>query len=899
MRPDPTFSMSLEQRIAQLRSQFQQQWQSGDSPRIEEYLSRVDESARQCLLRELLAVELALRSGAEQFPRIDQYRDRFPDQGLLVEQVFREASGASLAARTLASSDHATETESPEAPAGDAKESPTLPAALSPRAAAEDPVGDAGAAPSAKSSLTLEGFVRSLTVCGLMDQAEIDTFVEELPIADRPRDGKQLAQLLYRHKRLTRFQVQAVYQGKTRGLVLGNYEMLDWIGKGGMGQVYKAQHRRMKRVVALKTLPWDASKSSHAISRFQREVEAASRFSHPNIVTAFDADEARGVHFLVMEYVDGEDLSALVKRSGPLPVRTALDYLLQAARGLEYAHGHGVIHRDIKPANLLCDRQGTVKVLDMGLARFEQTVDVDSESSLTHTGQVMGTLDYMAPEQALDTRLADARSDIYSLGCSLYYLLTGRHPYGGDTLAKKLLAHRNDPIPRIASRRSDVPGSVEALFAAMVAKEPDERPQTMAEVIGLLEDCLERDRSSYRHSKTDLPARTTPSLEEPGRRVQRFEQPTPSNKVVQVAEEPVADSPDAVPMSPLRGPHAGERKARFESPADIFGFGCPVCQTRLHVRREHSGRRVKCPDCFSIVLVPTLSEQKRLPNKPITRPSTGNPTVSHRKLLQITAKDLVDKAKAEIEEVEREERDRSTVLFMRGFFDFVRDSRAIVRLITLTVWFALAVAPLQGVLQRLDSEEATPRLAGLSSEILALLGGLLLVTFLLSAARCAWAVVSDTSRGLERITHWPGISSRTWDGGFAFIVSAGLVSILPGLFLGLALSILRMTGMLFLGPLATFWAFFPPMLLSMRESRSAITPFSKHAWSRFWQRSEPREFTYLMTAVLLIVGCSGLATALRYPLPRNLVGATFFVVSAALYFRFLGRLFNHWESRHS
>src|SRR5262249_51945683 len=160
-----------------------------------------------------------------------------------------------------------------------------------------------------------------------------------------------------------------------------------------------------------------------------------------NIVTAFDADNANGVHLLVMQYVEGSDLSALVKRNGPLPVAHAVNCILQAAKGLEFAHKKGIVHRDIKPANLLLDKEGTVKILDMGLARLSADGDPGPQAELTNTGAVMGTVDYMAPEQALDTKTADARADIYSLGCTLFYLLTGRATFQGDSLMKKLLAH--------------------------------------------------------------------------------------------------------------------------------------------------------------------------------------------------------------------------------------------------------------------------------------------------------------------------------------------------------------------------------------------------------------------------------------------------------------------------
>ena len=202
---------------------------------------------------------------------------------------------------------------------------------------------------------------------------------------------------------------------------------------------------------------------------------------------AYDADEAGGTHFLVMEYVDGTDLSSLVKKRGPLPLDQALDCILQAARGLEYAHQHGVVHRDIKPANLLLDRQGTVKILDMGLARLDSAGG--QQDQLTGTGQIMGTVDYMAPEQALDTKHADARADIYSLGVTLWYLLTGRPLFDGETTVEKLMAHQTKPVPSLRSACPDVSPELEAVFAKMVAKTPEARYQTMAEVIADLERC--------------------------------------------------------------------------------------------------------------------------------------------------------------------------------------------------------------------------------------------------------------------------------------------------------------------------------------------------------------------------------------------------------------------------
>jgi len=324
----------------------------------------------------------------------------------------------------------------------------------------------------------LEQFVKHLEDSGILAG---DTLNDFLPPKSEPKDAEELARELVRKKKLTKFQAEEVYRGKGKSLVLGNYTILDKIGAGGMGQVFKAEHRRMKRTVAVKMLPTGMMKNPAVVARFEREVTAAAKLNHPNIVTAFDADNVNGVPLLIMEYVEGSDLAALVKKNGPFSVEQAVNFVLQTASGLEAAHAEGIVHRDIKPANLLLDKKGTVKILDMGLARISG--DAPGQAELTNTGTVMGTVDYMAPEQALNTKSADARADIYSLGCSLFYLLTGKATYDGDTLMAKLLAHRDQPIPSIRAIRPEVPEAVEAIFSRMVAKRLEDRYQTMTEVI--------------------------------------------------------------------------------------------------------------------------------------------------------------------------------------------------------------------------------------------------------------------------------------------------------------------------------------------------------------------------------------------------------------------------------
>ncbi len=334
-------------------------------------------------------------------------------------------------------------------------------------------------------AVAFEQFIQGLEHSGIISPGDLRAVCEKLP-HDRQHDAQELARELVRQKILTTYQVKEAYQGKAKDLVLGNYTILDQIGQGGMGQVFKAQHRRMDRIVAIKMLPAAVTKDNAAVARFEREVKAAAKLEHPNIVTAHDADEANGRHFLVMQYVEGTDLSALVKKNGPLPVEQAVSCITQAARGLEYAHGEGVVHRDIKPANLLLDKKGVVKILDMGLARLESAAGAD-QAELTGTGQIMGTVDYMSPEQALDTKHADERSDIYSLGCTLWYLLTGHSAFGGESVMAKLLAHREQPIPSLQAACPGVTPVLETVFTKMMAKKEEDRYQSMSEVVVELE----------------------------------------------------------------------------------------------------------------------------------------------------------------------------------------------------------------------------------------------------------------------------------------------------------------------------------------------------------------------------------------------------------------------------
>ncbi len=306
------------------------------------------------------------------------------------------------------------------------------------------------------------------------------------------RDPRTLAGELVRRGWLTPYQVNQLFQGRAAQLVLGPFLLLERLGEGGMGQVFKARHRKLGRLVALKVIRKERLSHPDAVRRFRREIQAAAQLSHPNIVLALDADEHEGTHFFAMEYVQGTDLAKHVKQVGPLPVAQAWEYVRQTALGLQHAFERGLVHRDIKPHNLLLMPQtGTVKVLDMGLARLRsESPDEASCTALTAEGTMMGTPDYVAPEQAMDARSADIRADLYSLGCTFYFLLTGRVPFPGGSLMEKLFRHQNEQPRPVRDYRPDVPPPVAAVVHRLLAKRPADRFQTPAELIAALAAAL-------------------------------------------------------------------------------------------------------------------------------------------------------------------------------------------------------------------------------------------------------------------------------------------------------------------------------------------------------------------------------------------------------------------------
>jgi WD40 repeat protein/tRNA A-37 threonylcarbamoyl transferase component Bud32 len=335
---------------------------------------------------------------------------------------------------------------------------------------------------------TLTGFAEALRHARLLEPDQLEAVAGDL--RTRFPEPKALAAELLRRGWLTAYQANLLLQGRGRELLLGSYVLLERLGEGGMGQVFKARNWKLGKIVALKIIRKERLANADAVRRFHREIRVAGQLSHPNIVLAYDADEVGGTHVFAMEYVEGQDLARLVKDKGPLPVALACDCARQAARGLQHAFEKGMVHRDIKPHNLLLTPQGIVKILDMGLARLTPVGD-DSESTTTVTqeGAVMGTPDYMAPEQAEESHGVDIRADLYSLGCTLYHLLAGRPPFVGGTLLQKLRKHQSDrPVP-LEQLRPEVPPAVAAVASRLMAKRPEDRYQTPAEAAAALAAC--------------------------------------------------------------------------------------------------------------------------------------------------------------------------------------------------------------------------------------------------------------------------------------------------------------------------------------------------------------------------------------------------------------------------
>ena len=345
-------------------------------------------------------------------------------------------------------------------------------------------------------------FLANLRQSGLLEEREIAAVADQLP---EDAKSKHVARALMNRGLLTKFQAERLLSGRPTAFVLGQYRILDKLGRGGMGHVYKAEHRTMNRVVALKVLSPKLIQSDRAQDLFLREVRAVARLVHANIVTAFDANRMGDRYYLVLEYVNGPNLDQLVRQQGPLPVGVACDFVRQVALGLQYAHEQGMVHRDIKPANILIQKdartgQGAVKISDFGLARLQEadtTEDVGMGTILTKENTVMGTPDFLSPEQARNLHHVDIRSDLYSLGCTFYYLLTGKVPFPGGTTLEKLIRHTTEAPEPVDKLRPELPADVTTIVERLMAKDPGDRFQTPAQLAAALEPLVAKDSGGW------------------------------------------------------------------------------------------------------------------------------------------------------------------------------------------------------------------------------------------------------------------------------------------------------------------------------------------------------------------------------------------------------------------
>lgn len=334
--------------------------------------------------------------------------------------------------------------------------------------------------------LTAASFLAGVKQSGLIDPDRVDALVSELQRGGIDcNDSCAIATALVDRKVLTEWQSDKLLQGRHKGFILGRYRLLSLLGAGEMSAVYLAEHILMERRCAIKVLPANKVQDTSYLGRFHREARAVASMNHPNIVRAYDVDKqtesGTDIHFLVMEYVEGRNIEQIVKEQGPLDYVSAVDYIRQAAEGLGHAHQSGMVHRDVKPGNLLIDSTGVVKLLDLGLARFFKTTDEES-LTIKHDEKVLGTADYLAPEQAVDSHQVDARADIYSLGCTMYFALTGHPPFTDGTLVQRLLAHQTKIPPSVRYERPDIDEGLLEILDKMMAKRTADRYQTAADV---------------------------------------------------------------------------------------------------------------------------------------------------------------------------------------------------------------------------------------------------------------------------------------------------------------------------------------------------------------------------------------------------------------------------------
>ncbi len=407
--------------------------------------------------------------------------------------------------------------------------------------------------------LTVDEFVVLTRKSGVVNSSSLETEVGQWTNSHSPTDckspadPKEFAAQLVRHGILTIFQAEQLLRGRWRGFSIGKYQILERLGFGGMGIVYLAEHKALRRRVAVKVLPISLAESRWFLDRFYKEAQAVAALNHPNIVCAHDIDQDGKLHFLVMEYVDGSNLQEIVGKHGRMSVLRAAHYIRQAALGLQHSHERGLVHRDIKPGNLLLDRQGVIKILDMGLAHFFLET-AKSNASKSDCKRILGTEDYLAPEQIVDSDEADIRADIYSLGATFYFLLTGQPPFHETSMAYHKLIHHLGRKPKpIRVLRPDVPEAIAKIVEKMMAKNPWDRYRTPAVVVQALAE----------HTRTPIPpppAEEMPKLCPAARRVGSYQpSQTPPPPIPGPSSWVLVNDPRSTATSDTKSPTASAK----------------------------------------------------------------------------------------------------------------------------------------------------------------------------------------------------------------------------------------------------------------------------------------------------------------------------------------------------
>jgi len=449
-----------------------------------------------------------------------------------------------------------------------------------------------------KPSDDIEQYKRVLTESGLINENQLHSVLDELEQehGNRPGDSTILARRLIDRKMVTPWQNTHLMQGRHKGFFLGRYKLLGHLGSGGMSTVYLAEHMHMRRKVAIKVLAEVAAEDTAKVSRFFIESQAIAALDHPNIVRAHDFDTDGKFHYLVMEFVEGPDVQKFVDTNGPLSFEEAAEFIRQAAAGLHHAHLRGMIHRDIKPANLLMDPSGVVKILDMGVARITNREEVSL--TLEQGIDMVGTVDYLSPEQALDSHHVDVRVDIYSLGCTLLFLLTGHAPFPTGTQAQRLLKHQME-MPNILNDRPDCPPDLLAIANKMMAKLPGERYRSAEEVVVALADWLGRRKASGGASQA--PAQPMQPVRPAADTLEVSKQHT---LMVRAGESGINLASNPLSDVGASGINLAGGQSGLGLSSNKIQFECEFCSMQIRAPGNSAGKVGKCPKCKAKLVIP-------------------------------------------------------------------------------------------------------------------------------------------------------------------------------------------------------------------------------------------------------------------------------------------------------